>query len=604
MVTELELANFKAFGNLQRIPLRSITLIFGANSSGKSSILHALLLAHHGVSVGEFDVTTPVLAGDAVDLGGFQRFVFRRDRNLGSQIGLSFEDVVLESEHRSVLSYQQPTVVSIKAVLEINDSWSETALEKYQLWLNGRALVTLQTRGSTVDVSYINTDHPYLEERLARVRKRLFDDAIPMWQLKNLLDELKKSYNFENHAVARGFGSNTFWSQHDEGKSDVSEVCHASLMAAAAYEDPELEEMFENLGGDFLDSPYEFIWLWDEDSIKALPKHIIESNRIKEAFASALKLENAIFREVRLGETLQLVHGAVQEELEKTSYLGPLRALPKRALSAANAGNADWRASGGSAWDELMNNEDVQQSINAWLSADFLNTKYQFNTHITPNFEVLNLFLQQVSSNIGGKFEGIRESIQGGYFDEEDLAFNTEEFVEDAWDDFRSAWSNNATLSASSRELVLTDLRTNTRVSHRDVGIGISQVLPVLVNALGSKNKLLTIEQPELHLHPSLQAELGDVFINSALGDAQNQIIIETHSEHLILRLMRRIRETQDGTLPEGVPRITPEDVAILFVEPTEQGSMVRQIRLDEEGQLIDAWPGGFFEEGFKERFS
>ena len=58
------------------------------------------------------------------------------------------------------------------------------------------------------------------------------------------------------------------------------------------------------------------------------------------------------------------------------------------------------------------------------------------------------------------------------------------------------------------RELVLVDQRSNTVVTHRDVGIGISQVLPVLVMAYGSKDKLLAMEQPEIHLHPALQAEL------------------------------------------------------------------------------------------------
>src|SRR2546427_12376514 len=86
--------------------------------------------------------------------------------------------------------------------------------------------------------------------------------------------------------------------------------------------------------------------------------------------------------------------------------------------------------------------------------------------------------------------------------------------------------------------------RSNTPVSHRDVGIGISQVLPVLVEAYGAENQIITIEQPEIHLHPALQAELGDVFITSALGDQRNTFILETHSEHLILRIMRRMRET------------------------------------------------------------
>ena len=142
-------------------------------------------------------------------------------------------------------------------------------------------------------------------------------------------------------------------------------------------------------------------------------------------------------------------------------------------------------------------------------------------------------------------------------------------------------------------ELVLRDVRKNTIVTHRDVGIGISQVLPVLVLAYGSRGKLLAMEQPEIHLHPALQAELGDVFIEAALGERKNTFILETHSEHLILRLMRRIREG----------KISPDDVGVVFVEPLARGSRFIELRIDEEGDFIDEWPGGFFEESFHEKF-
>jgi predicted ATPase len=119
-----------------------------------------------------------------------------------------------------------------------------------------------------------------------------------------------------------------------------------------------------------------------------------------------------------------------------------------------------------------------------------------------------------------------------------------------------------------------------------------------------SKGETILIEQPELHLHPAQQAELGDLFINAALGEQKNTIIIETHSEHLLLRLMRRMRETVNENLPKGMPPVSPDDVAILYVQPTQAGSVVRVLELDAEGQLLDPWPGGFFEEGFRERFA
>jgi predicted ATPase len=153
-------------------------------------------------------------------------------------------------------------------------------------------------------------------------------------------------------------------------------------------------------------------------------------------------------------------------------------------------------------------------------------------------------------------------------------------------------------------DLVLVDRRANTVVSHRDVGIGISQVLPVLVAAYASSQKTLAMEQPEIHLHPKLQAELGDVFISSAVGPQKNLFILETHSEHLILRIMRRMRETANGELPEHCPPVRAEDVSILYVEPKGSSSIVRVLELDPQGDLLDPWPGGFFEEGFRERFS
>ena len=157
--------------------------------------------------------------------------------------------------------------------------------------------------------------------------------------------------------------------------------------------------------------------------------------------------------------------------------------------------------------------------------------------------------------------------------------------------------------SESIRELALIDQRTGANVSHRDVGIGISQVLPVLVMAYGSQGKILAMEQPEIHLHPALQAELGDVFIESALGARGNTFILETHSEHLILRLLRRIRESSEGELATGLTLIRPQDVAVLYVLPGKDGSVITEIPIRPDGEFITNWPDGFFPERGEELF-
>ena len=151
--------------------------------------------------------------------------------------------------------------------------------------------------------------------------------------------------------------------------------------------------------------------------------------------------------------------------------------------------------------------------------------------------------------------------------------------------------------------LIFIDKITQTTVSDRDVGMGVNQLIPILVNCYESSNGLVAIEQPEIYLHPKLQAELGDLFIESALGEQKNTFIIETHSENLLLRIMRRMRQTFYDELPEGVPPIKPEDISLLFVNPDEDGSIVMEMPLNKKGELKKSWPGGFFEEGLEEVF-
>jgi hypothetical protein len=133
------------------------------------------------------------------------------------------------------------------------------------------------------------------------------------------------------------------------------------------------------------------------------------------------------------------------------------------------------------------------------------------------------------------------------------------------------------------------DPRTDVRVNLSQVGFGVSQAAPIIVQGFLSPEKsCMLIEQPEIHLHPAAQADLGDLFIEIMRGG--KQLFVETHSEHLILRIRRRVAE--------GV--IDAKDVQILFVDKGAQGSTITPLDLDSRGQISN-WPKGFFEEGYAE---
>ena len=123
-----------------------------------------------------------------------------------------------------------------------------------------------------------------------------------------------------------------------------------------------------------------------------------------------------------------------------------------------------------------------------------------------------------------------------------------------------------------------------------DVGFGVSQVLPVLVQAFYCPpNSTVWMEQPEIHLHPQVQAELADVFISAIRsredGNARNvQLIIESHSEHFLNRLQRRVAEGE----------ITPDDVAIYFCKRVGGATELEPLRINLCGD-IENWPENFF---------
>jgi predicted ATPase len=117
-----------------------------------------------------------------------------------------------------------------------------------------------------------------------------------------------------------------------------------------------------------------------------------------------------------------------------------------------------------------------------------------------------------------------------------------------------------------------------------DVGFGVSQILPVLaICYYVPEGSTILLEQPEIHLHPAVQSGLADVFID-AMKRRKVQLVLESHSEHLLRRLQRRLAEEQ----------IAPDQVALYFAREEKGVSQLNPLDVDEFGNIRN-WPPNFF---------
>ena len=553
MITSIHLGNFKAFAESQNIPIKPITLIFGANSAGKSSIIHSLALAHEAMRTGELDLFRTELGGSSIDLGGFRQFIHRRQASRRMEWGLTLSTRKFTGRLKELLEPVGDITINITTGMHLDDHDQPLPdamphVISYELVSDKNTLLRMSRRpGNQMALDMLPYKHPVLQRILS--------------------------------ALLEGFTTTGTVSDEDleSLEKPIAEII-ASLRAPMGTLFP------KGIKDDTRDD--------EAGGAKQMSLFPISRGNREEDLTKAVRF----FLPRTLDELLQELNNLLRSEINRFQYLGPLRSYPARHLAFAEHEDINWYAGGGYAWDVVRRNKDVRDKVNSWLcDAKKLSTPYELS--------IKNLL---TIDDLEADYGEIIEQLEKAFTEDDWSAFDYDDHVSQG-DLFGEAYAALSKIKkkeanlASIQELVLIDRRTDTQVSHRDVGIGVSQVLPVLVSAFASNEKIITIEQPEIHLHPALQAELGDVFIESALSGNGNTFLLETHSEHLILRILRRIRATHRGT-NEGTP-ITHNDVAVLFVTADKKGSKVVNIPITEDGDFEEDWPEGFFEEREKELF-
>jgi len=598
MISGLRIGNFKAFSDTQHIPIRPLTLIFGPNSSGKSSLIHSLILAHHGMKKGDLDVHRTEIGGDSVDLGGFKQYIFNRDADRQVDWAIELNTNKLEGRLGEIFKPAKKILIGVTIGLgfdiEVPDDSDlfETNIDEVFNTVEQAKKIGEEVPDSLVQLSERLKKFRYQSLKLKDIitkkprinTYRVDADGLPLLKMSirkggfMRLDTVNNEHPVLNSLIKAIFESSTTTDKITEEDFDVLNNAISELVSKITIDIPK-----------FLPHAIRK----DDQSISKEANVLlaISKSRRKENLLSAL---NIFFPRI-VDEIIGGLTEIAEKQLNRFRYLGPLRSYPPRHLAFAQYHDPNWLAGGGYAWDEIGKQPDLKDKINQWLgNPEKLSTNYELIAHHLLTLDDLKEIYSKRVSDIEDAY--IEDMQSDDFVHDINYLFET---IYDIPKNLKTVEQNLTEI----KELVLRDKRTETTVSHRDVGIGISQVLPVLASAYANKDSIIAIEQPEIHLHPGLQAELGDVFIESALGENKNTFIIETHSEHIILRLLRRIRETFEGELEDGLCPIAPSDIAVVYAQPTPKGAVLKELRVTEEGEFSDKWPEGFFPERAKELF-
>ena len=533
LIKSVKIQNFKGIGRPVQIDLRPLTLLFGCNSAGKSTILHALCYAQEILSHRTSDARETSLGGKQLDLGGFRRFVHAHDTDL--RVHLAFE---LNLEGRS-LSGQLHTDELQYLPLE-KDELDRTADSAKTGWVKLRMGWNQRLKTPTVESYSVEVD----DDCVGSIEKAT-ETAGASWT--QFLPNLQHSF------FSRAGLSETT----DVSPPDGWYLPQQSVLPA-----------------------------WGE-TLPIYPKSILTDWEYPEEF-------------VYLASVLMVGVGQLlRDELAALRYVGPMRnvrppadddseAEPGMPVAVRQAlgrpplpdptGRTHW-SDGSAAWEVLRKSgadpvgSDLISETNDWMSREnFLNTGYFVEQHAIVELPANEPSVSSIRSGVP----------------QDDV--NIEALI-------------GAVAKAGTRTRVrLKEVESELVLETTDVGVGISQLLPIVVAALDpARPGITSIEQPELHVHPKIQVELGDLFARGV--DNGGILLIETHSEHLMLRLLRRIEETHGGELPEGKPALRPDQVSVVFVEQVDGEVQATPLRIDETGEFIDRWPHGFFDERSDELF-
>lgn len=483
MLKSLEFENFKSWGGRHRLDFGRITGLFGANSSGKSSIIHLLLLLKQTV---EFSESTIVLnfqgnASDDLDFG-------------------SFLDVVTDHD--------------ISMPISFSIDWTSESTPRSEEFL-------------AEDINLSST--------LRAIRRRMGEEVV--------VDQL----SYARHVRITVDSPHSVFTDYVESLDDPISVTstrrssgayalEASFKDKASFRSKRASRMYTPVG----------LHRFNPQTEAQIDRWMAERSPAKTDKLQAQDRYDS-YRPTRRAENY------MTNFLSGISYLGPLREHPQR----------DYRWTGTKHKKVGHRGEHAIQALlaGAWQRSSGSQHRNRLDSDRSSTVVIVSNWLRKL---------GIAES----------LSFQPVGRGARIW------------------EARLHQKDGDADVNLADAGFGVSQVLPVIVTLLSAPaGSLVILEHPEIHLHPRLQGELADLLVEVA-DTSEVQILVESHSEHLLARIQRRISESSRG---DG--SLSPEDVRLYFCEQQKGRSKLTPLEMQSSG-VITNWPDDFFGDMLAERMA
>lgn len=599
----LTLRNFKSIGSVaQTVDLAPITLLFGPNSSGKSTVLQSLIYLREILVHRNYDPDRTTLGGDWLDLGGFRNLVHKRDLAEAIELTVGFapqEDELPdylsdhEREELEAAGFALPESwlgeageISVHLSLRWSDARGRPFVETIECHIDGTRLARIVSTpdGRQVFLEQLDTSHPAFsgsilsEEDEAQITfSERFAAAISpsvTTQSADVLDAmLSEERPFANKSLSE---LEDLCNGAAKGQRRLLEALAEEASSRSSRHAAELgRQISAAIEAAGSQQPLGYIGITNQSD--ALPDTRLGLHLDKSVWLDDAGLEEESGSQFRLfSESLisGFVVGPLQilrAWLEDFSYIGPLRDLPPKNLQPQLSPDKSHWANGLAAW-ELMHQASDQQlaETNYWLGRGGLKTGYQVVVHRFRELPVDSPLLAYLDREM-----------------EFDDQLTLKEIVE--------------ALPVRTR-VVLREEDTGLEVMPQDIGVGISQLFPVVVLTITQSSGLIAIEQPELHVHPAIQVELADLFARYSI-EHDKLMLLETHSEHVMLRLLRRIREEPDNDGNAKAQQLRKEAVSVVYVQSSAEGTRFKRLRIDDTGDFLDEWPAGFFDERDQELF-